>query len=157
MLTANPRTWYSWDYTLVSDGVPVADIETSSWRETGHFTASGATYSMFRERLFWGVFLLETDGTVLARAKKPSAFGRRFVIDVGGAQWELKPRSAFSRSFRLLQGGVEVGRLSAIGFLSRRINVELSESLPLPIKAFVVWLIVLLWKRDSNAVVAGGT
>jgi len=155
MLTANPRHLFSWDYTLVNDGVPIAELDTSSWREKGRLSVSGTTYRMFRERLFSGAFLLESDGKVLARAEKPGAFTRRIVIDVEGAQLELKPRSIFSRSFQLLQGGVVVGSLSPSGLLSRRIDVELPERLPLPIRAFVVWLNVLLWKRDSNS--AGAT
>ena len=37
------------------------------------------------------------------------------------------------------------------GFLSRLMNVELPDDLPLPIRALVVWLTLLLWKRDSEA------
>jgi hypothetical protein len=34
-------------------------------------------------------------------------------------------------------------------------NIDLPENLPLPVRAFVIWLTVLLWKREAQA--AGGS
>jgi hypothetical protein len=72
-------------------------------------------------------------------------------LDFGGAQFELKPQSPFTRGFQLLKGKRIVGTLLPASFLTRKINVELPEDLPLQIRAFIVWLTVLLWKRDASA------
>lgn len=151
MLTAIPRHWFSWDFTLFDKGESLAEIGMSSWREKGRVTVSNTTYRVYREGFFTGAFVLESNGTVLARAEKPSAMTRKVVVHFGGSQFELKPRSGLSRKFQLLSGGAIVGTLSPAGFLSRRMNIELSEDLPLLIKVFVVWLTVLLWKRESEA------
>lgn len=151
MLTAIPRHWLSWDFTLVNEGKALAEIDTSSWREKGTLTVSNTVYRVYREGLFSGAFVLENNGTVLARAEKASALSRRLIIDVDGARFELRPRAMFSRGFQLLEGNEVVGTLSPGGFLGRRMKVELSESLPLPIRAFMVWLAVLLWRRDVSA------
>jgi hypothetical protein len=37
------------------------------------------------------------------------------------------------------------------GLLCRRMNIDLPEELPLPARAFIVWLTVILWKRDADA------
>ncbi len=151
MLTANPQSWFSWDFTLVKNGESLADIDLSSWREKGALTVASSTYRVYREGLCSGAFLLESNGTVVARAHKPSAWTRRLVLDFGGAQFELKPRSAFTRGFHLLKDERIVGTLLPASFLTRKINVELPEDLPLQIRAFIVWLTVMLWKRDASA------
>ena len=151
MLTANPQSWFSWDFTLAMNGESVADIDLSSWREKGALTVAKSTYRVYREGLCSGAFVLEFDGAVVARAHKPSAWTRRLVLDFGGAQFELKPRSAFTRGFQLLKGEQLVGTLLPANVLTRKINVELPEELPLQIRAFIVWLTVLLWKRDASA------
>lgn len=151
MLTANPHSWFSWDFTLAKNGESIANIDLSSWREKGALTVANATYRISREGLCSGAFLLESNGTVLARARKPSAWTRRLVLDFGGAKFELKPQSAFARGFQLLEDERIVGTLLPDSFLTRKFNVELPEDLPLQIRAFIVWLTVLLWKRDASA------
>jgi hypothetical protein len=151
MLTANPRSWLSWDFTLARGGDSLACIGLSSWREKGALTVGNSTYRAYREGLFSGAYVLESNGTVVARAHKPSAWTRRLVIEFDGAQYELKPHSAITRGFKLHKGERVVGTLSPASFLNRKINVELPEDLPLLIRAFVVWLTILLWKRDADA------
>jgi hypothetical protein len=150
MLTATPRNVFSSNFTLRSEDEPLAELNRSSLLEKGTIEVANTTYRVYREGLLSGAFVLETNGRVCARAEKPSAMTRRIVIDAEDIQLELRPRSTLSRSFQLLKGGVVVGTLSPSGFLSRRMNVELSETLSLPVKAFVVWLTVLLWNRDDS-------
>jgi hypothetical protein len=151
MLTATPRSWYSWDFTLAKNGTTLADIDLSSWREKGTLTVANSSCRVYREGLLSGAFVLESRGTVVARAHKPSAWTRRLLIEFGGAQFELKPESSFTRGFKLLKDERIVGTLSPASFLNRRINVELPEDLPLQLRAFVVWLTVLLWRREAAA------
>jgi hypothetical protein len=151
MLTANPRSWLSWDFTLAKDGNSLADIDLSSWREKGNLVVGNTAYRVYREGICSGAFVLESNGAVVARAYKPSAWTRRLVIEVGGVQFELKPQSAFTRSFRLLKGEKTIGTLSAASMWNRQMHVELPEDIPLLTRAFVVWLAVLLWRRDAAA------
>jgi hypothetical protein len=57
----------------------------------------------------------------------------------------------FTRTFELHAGSTVVGSLSAKGVFSRGMNVDLPETLPLPVRVFVMWLTVILWKRDAAA------
>jgi hypothetical protein len=151
MLTAIPHHWFSWDFSLLDKGEPLAEIDMSSWREKGSLRVSDSSYLVYRERVLSGDFLLEANGTVIARAKKASAMTRRLLLTVADSQFELKPRSALTRKFDLLSNGVIVGTLAPHGFLNRRMSVDLPEDLPLPIRSFVVWLTLLMWKRESEA------
>jgi hypothetical protein len=151
MLTAKPQSWLNWDFTLVRNGESLADIDLSFWREKGGFTVADTSYRTYREGLLSGAFILEANGAVVARAHKPSAWTRRLVIDFDGTELELRPQSAFGRGFQLVRNGRAIGSLVPQGFLSRRISIELPDDLPLPIRTFLVWLVVMLWRRDANA------
>jgi len=151
MLTAVPRHWHSWGFSLTEGGKSVADIDISSWREKGQLTISNVPYRVYRRSPFRGTFILESKGTVIARARKSNFFSRRMTIEYGKVKYELKPASIFSRRFHLISGKAVVGRLSPNRWFSRRMNIHLSENLPLPVSTFVVWLTLLMWKRDCNA------
>jgi hypothetical protein len=150
MLTAIPRSWFSWDFALTDGNTPLGDIDFSAWREKGVLTIAGAPYRVYREAVL-GPYVLESAGHVVARAVKPSAFSRRLIIGHGRAEYELEPASFFSRGFQLVAGDDIIGTLSASGFLTRRMNIDLPESLPLPVRAFVAWLVIMLWRRDAHA------
>lgn len=151
MITVIPRHWFTWDFALFQDGTKLAEARTSAWRERGTLAVGGAVFRVQRERIFSGAFQLEKDGTVIARAWKPSAFTRRLVIDAGGIPFELRPRNPFSRSFGLFEGERRIGTLSAAGIFSRRMHVNVPERVSLPLSSFMVWLTFVLWMRDSNA------
>jgi len=155
MLTAIPKHWFSWDFTVQEGSRDVAKIDVSWWREKGTLTVQGKDYHVYREGVMSGLFVLESAGAVLARAEKPSAFRRMFVIEHAGRQYTLQAKSAFRRAFVLLQGSQEVGWITPQGVFSRKSTVDLPESLPTPVKVFILWLTVILWKREADAAASG--
>lgn len=155
MLTATPRNCFSWNYAVSHDEDHLADIDISWWRERGTLTVDGRDYGVYRERPLSGRFVLESNGEVVASAVKPSAFTRRLIIEHAGMQYELRPQGLFSRTFELHSGPGIVGSLSAKGIFSRRMIVDLPEALPLAVRVFLMWLTVILWKRDAEASSAG--
>jgi hypothetical protein len=146
MLEAIPRHWYSWHYDLMEGVTHLAEVRVSSWRDAGQLTVGQNTFRVYRQGLFKGAFLLESDASILAQAEKPSAFGRSLDIQHQGRHYILKTVSVFGRKLVLLDGSVEIGSRTIFG---RRATVNLPEDLPAPLKAFIVWLAVLLWKRDA--------
>ena len=121
------------------------------FREEGLLTVSGVPYRAYREAWMRGPFLLETAGTVLARAEKPSALQRRLLVEFEGRRFTLQPRSLVSRDFILLDDGAEAGRIVPEGLLTRRAQAHLPEAMPLPVKVFLMWLVILLWKRAADS------
>lgn len=154
MLTATPKRWFSWDFTVQEGSNPVAKLDLSLWREKGTITVQGKDYRVYREGWMSGYYYLENAGAVLARAEKPSAFRRTLVIEHAGRAYTLQARSPFGRTFVLLQGGGEVGRIRPLGLFTRRAEVDLPESLPLAVRVFALWLVVILWKRESDSAAA---
>jgi hypothetical protein len=158
MLQATPCGWFSWNF-VVSDGEkPVADIRLAVLREAGELVVEGLTYRVNREGIMSGAFVLQKSDRELARAEKPSAFQRSFLVTQEGRSYTLGAESAFRRKFVLKENGQLVGSVHPFNTFSRRCAVDLPAEIPLPVRVFMVWLVIILWKRDSDgaAVVATG-
>jgi hypothetical protein len=153
MLSAAPKKWYSWDFTLrEADGRHLGDLALSSWRERGRVSVAGADFTVRRDGCL-GPFLLSQDGSVRGQARK--SFRKRFEIEMDGDHYTLQARSAWSRTCVLRQGGEELGTISPVTWYGRKARVDLRDDLPPLLKSFVVWLTLLLWKRDADAASAG--
>lgn len=150
MLQIVPTHWYSWNVRLTDRSRPVADITTSWWREKGLLTVDGTAYRAYRESLF-GAFLLEHAGSVLARAERSGFLRRDVVIHSAGWEYTLRPRSIFRHSFILEQGSREVGTITPHSIFGRKATADLPEDLPLPVRAFIIWLTVLSWRREQQS------
>ena len=151
MLRAIPKRWFSWDFAVVQGSQPLADVDMSCWREKGVLTIQGKNHRVYREALLSGDFVLESPESVVARATKSSALRRSFFITHDGKQYTLRARSIFGRAFLLLDGDREVGSLAPEGLCTRRAAIDLPEDLPLPVKVFIIWLAIILWKRDADS------
>jgi hypothetical protein len=140
----------SWDFSVLRDGAPVAEIDVAWFRENGTLTVEGVTYPVYREHLMSGAFILESNGTPLARAVKPSALFRCFTIEHAGQTYTLQAETAVLRKFVLLENDREVGSITPEGPIIRNSKVDLPEHLPLPVQVFLIWLTVILWKRAAT-------
>jgi hypothetical protein len=156
MLDATPRGLFSWGFTVRQDGDTIADIDPSWLGERAEIRAGGQTYAAYRESLLAGTFVLQSGGRALARARKASAFLRAFAIDLSGRPLELKATSVWRREFVLFEGGVPVGRISPVGWFGRRAVIDLPPDVPLPAQLFLLWLVLVLWRRAAAAEAAGG-
>jgi hypothetical protein len=94
-------------------------------------------------------FILQHAGSVLARATKPSAFHRSFVIKYKEKDYTLRAKS-FNRTFVLFDGSTQVGSLAPESCWTRRANATLPDDWPLPVKSFAMWLAIVHWKRDAG-------
>jgi len=95
--------WLSWDFSVLQNGSPIAEIDISSWREKGVLIVGGSSYNVYREGMMSGQFILELNGIQLASAEKPSALYRSFTVQHGGKTYTLKAAAALRRTFLLLR------------------------------------------------------
>jgi hypothetical protein len=154
ILQAVPTHWFSWNFTVTQGSEVLANIDVSWWRERGVLTIDGKRYRVYREGLASGDFVLESPEIIVARATKPSAFRRAFIVEHSGRQYTLRANWPSRRAFRLLDGETEIGSISPEGFLTRRAAVVMPQDMPLLVQVFVVWLAIILWKRDANTAAA---
>ena len=156
MLQLEPTRLFGWAFTVAEDGRPLGTIDITAWRERGTVTAAGQTFAIVRKGFVSSDFRLEAGGTFVATASKPSVFRREFAIAFSGRTLRLRPRSAWGRALALEEGEREVGEVAPRRIWSRRATATLPDTLPLSVRLFVLWLAVLVWKRDDDASAATG-
>jgi hypothetical protein len=149
-MTMVPRRWYSWDFTVMSGDRTVASLDFSSWRERAEIVIGDVTYHVFREGVCSGDFKLERAGNELARASKPSAFRHTLIVHYNGRDYTLRKESLWRRTFVLMDGERAIGVISPESPWTRRSKTDLPAEWPAPVKAFVIWLVIMLWKRDAS-------
>jgi len=150
MLEAIPLNWFSCDFLLKDQEETIANIDISLWREKGVITIDHEEYRVNREGILSSAFILWRDNEIFARAEKPNALSRQIVIEHGELKFTLRPRHVLSRSFMLIGEKGIIGNLSPKRLLSRRMKINFSDTVPIPIKMFVIWLTIILWRRDAD-------
>ncbi len=147
-INAIPQNWFSWNYKVLEQGSPVADLDLAWVREAGTFRLQGRTYKIYREKFLSRTFVLEEDVAILARASRPNIFLRSFTVDYQGIQLTVKAHSIFGRTFVLQQGSQVLGSIYPEHWFTRKAAVELPDTLPLAVRIFMVWLVLILWRRQ---------
>jgi len=152
-LEAKPKAWWSWTFRVVDDGKEIAEISFACMREAGTLQLADSTYRFYRQGAFRGQFILERNGHVIAYAEKPSALVRSFNVYYGAKIYTLEAESIFRRKFVLREAGSEIGSIAPQRACYRDARIDLPETLLLPVRLFMLWLTLLLWKRDADSAV----
>ncbi len=150
MLYLFPRRWYSWDFKVFEDDRPIAVIDRSWFREEGALVLEEAAYRVYRLGMASGAFILEKDGFMVAEANKPHIYRNLFEIEYEGRTFTLRPRW-LRRRFDLYEGEARVGSIAPLNPFTRKATADLPGDLPLAVRVFILWLVLLLWKRAADA------
>lgn len=150
MLKAVPCSWFSWNFTVFNDGEAVARIDSAWMREAGKLIVNGSDYRVYREGLLTGAFVLEKDGEVISRAVKPDILFRTYKVEACGSIYTIEAESPFGRKFLLKRDDQTLGSVQPENAFSRRAEINLPGDLDLAVRIFMAWLILILWKRDSE-------
>ncbi len=152
MLRAEPKGFFSWKFTIFDEGNRnIAEIDIRWVREAGEVRLDGREYRIYREHLFGGAFVLEEDGKEVARAEKPSALFRSFVVRHNGKEYVLQAASPVVRTFVLSKNNHPIGTIKPEHALTRKALIDLPTDMALPVRIFVAWLVFVLWKRDKES------
>ena len=151
MLEAIPANFFATNFRLLQQNKLLGEVQTSGWKEKGRLELEEGTYELYREGRFSGDFLLERNGSVVARATKPSAFQYRFDLVLPDRTLMLRKLSIWSRRFGVFDGDKQIGSVYPVGLFSRRSNIDLPGDWPVATRAFVFWLVILMWRRQQQA------
>ena len=153
LLRAHPTRFFSWNYQVwdESDLASRLELELGAFREGGRVLVDGEEFIVRKEGVLGSHFILETDTGVLAEAVKPSAIRREFRIRMADRTFTLKAAGALSRKYVLIDGSRELGTISPSGFFGRTATVDLPEDMPMPLRLFLLFLVLLSWKRAAAA------
>jgi hypothetical protein len=152
-MRAKPKNLFSFDFEVSEKGRLLCLLDHSYWRECASFSLAGRTHTLGRER-GWGAFWVREGGArgeVLCRATKVSVFRRRFSLRIDREEFVLEPRSLFGYGYVLRSRGQVVGSIQRVRFLSREMAVDLPEELPVAIRVFLLWLVLLMKRRARRS------
>ncbi len=150
-----PQKWYSWHFKVMDGETEVAVINMSHWRERGTLQIKGVALKVYRKGWLKGTYALTVDGIELARAEKPGIFRRTILIHHAQNHYTLTAVSVFRRKMLLMQGDKVIGTLAPRGAFSRRMVAKLPDTLSEPLRVFVIWLTLILWKREYDGSTGG--
>jgi hypothetical protein len=150
-MTLVPKRWYSWDFSVTSGDRTLAVLDVSAWCERAEIVIGDVTHRVFREGAMSGDFVIARGDHELARAAKPSVFRNTFVVHYDGTDYTLRKASVWRRAFVLLEGERQIGSIAPESLWTRRAAADLPPDWPMPIRAFLIWLAVVLWKREAAA------
>lgn len=151
MLSLEPKNWFSWDFRVLDGDEELALIDYRWFRERASFSIGGRDFDVRRTSVVHGTFVLEHSGVVLAEASKPSTFRRTFEITAGEQQYRLVASTVFGRAFDLWHAGAAIGRISPKSPWGRAATADLPAALPREMQVFVIFLVLVLWKRAASA------
>jgi hypothetical protein len=148
MLKTIPVDWFSWNCHVVKDQIPIANLGFSVWGEAGELQIQDQLYKVFREDN--GNFFLANQETCIAFAEKPNPLFRQFFIRHADTRYELQALSAKGRQFIVQEYGQIVGSIYPAHGWSKRAIADLPDAIPLPLRLFMIWLVLTLWKRQQQ-------
>ena len=144
-----PMRWFSADINVLQDGVLLAELRFSRWRENGSIRSGGSIYSIRKDGIFSNRFLLEENGRFFCCATMKSFWRRTVALDYEGVHYALKS-AGWGRRVDIFREGLETGTVYGSGFFGRGARAEIGERIPLVMQTFLLWLTVLGWNRDAN-------
>lgn len=144
-------------YRIDRDGAQVGEIESTRLWEGATITLDGTRYIAGREGRMTGAFYVETNGSRLASADKPSARKSLFTVHAGGRTLTLKKASMFSRAYIVTEGAVQIASIAPIGWFWGRCNAVFPDDLEPGVQAFLIWLVIVMTRRAmvQSAAVGG--
>lgn len=149
MLVATPRGIFNWNFVVSRNGAFVGEIEVARIRERGEIRIGNETYSVERTSLLEGTFVLRQGDRMLASAKKLS-LRRHLELAVDGRVLQIKG-VLFKRVHRVLEQDRVIGCVAPARLFRREARIDLPNSLSLPVQFFVLWLVLIMWRRDAHA------
>lgn len=161
MILAAPTSLFRQTFELSDpdgSGAPFGEIALRLFNG-GRLTVGDAEFDLEARDLFKTTTALVQDGATLAVARRPSLFSRRTEVTVSaeavgleaGIVLELVPEGWLGRRWTVLADGLDTGSARWNGSARLTLRADLSDALPLAVQAFVVAVMVIQRRRDTNS------
>ena len=152
MLIAESTNWLGSRYAVREDGEPLTELSLRNLREGGDCTLGGVPYTLRREGAAGDFVMQEPGGVEAARARKPSAFKRRFELRYPAGTLRVESASGWGKSYRVLGAdGGQIGEVRRRSLWRRQVDAALPDEVPRHVQVFVLFLVLLMLRRDEAA------
>jgi hypothetical protein len=149
MLIAAPTNWPWSNYLVEEDGSIVAEIEGAMWREQAAATVGKQTFAFYREGIFTANYVMQRGGQIAANAQKPGVLNARLDVTWGDRSVTVRKNSIWTQTFAVTSDGSQIGIIRPAGVFKRRGIFDGASEIPLEIRVFVLWIVLMMWKRQN--------
>jgi hypothetical protein len=142
---------------VLRDGKVVAVLRASNWREAATVVVGDREWAFAKRKgELIGRWVTEPEDAVRLRARPASFWKSTWTADLEGRPVEVCSASMWKSGHLYLAGGQQVARSGSTGGWSPRPTMDADGSLPLHQQVFLLWLELVISRRNAAAV-AGGT
>jgi hypothetical protein len=150
---------------VLRDGSVVALLRASNWKEAATAVVGERVWVFAKTKgVLTGRWVTEPQDAVRLRAAQPSFWKSTWALDLEGRPVEMQNASLWKGTHRYVSGGTRVAESGTTGGWSPRPTLEADDALPLHQQVFLIWLELVLSRRNTAAIgaatsaaVIGGT
>jgi hypothetical protein len=146
MLEARKASVWKGRYAIRADGRHVAVWDESWWRAGGTFELDGRRYEV--RGTMWGSTyrMVGSDGAPIAVARRVGR--KRWTVEAAGRTYEFRRMSWWRQEQGLRSGDRYVGSVKRTSIWRGDAVADL-PGLPLPVRIFVLAVVLTMWDRSS--------
>lgn len=137
------------EYELESDGGPVTTV-TGARREGCEFTLDGGAYRVERDSR--KRFMLHGPGGRVATAERMTR--REWAVRAESGNVKLVKPSMWRSGWEVHQRGSARGTIRHEGLFSRSVAAQLPSDVPMPVRVFALYVVLVTYEREANAAAA---
>jgi hypothetical protein len=142
---------------VLRDGVVVARLKASNWKEqaTAHVGEREWVFAKHKRELTarWAA---DPEDSARLRARQTSWWKGTWTVELEGRALEVRSTSWWKGTHRYLLGGRAVAESGSTGGWSPRPTLTADDALPLDHQVFLLWLELVISRRNTNTAVAVG-
>ena len=145
---------------VLRDGLVVATLRASNWKEAATAVVGDREWVLAKSRgTLTGRWASEPEDAARLRARQTSFWKGTWEADLEGTTLRSEVVSRWKGGHRYLDGDRVVAETGTTGGWSPRPTLTADESLPLDHQVFLLWLGLVMSRRDqaaTTAAIAGG-
>ncbi len=149
MTEAVPRSWFSRTIDFFEGGQPIAVLEHAVLRSS-RIVVGEDVYTIRWRGVLRRSYVLEGETRLLAEATA-TLIPPRCEVMAGDRNLTLRGVGLARRTFRVFHGDLEIGTIRRRSLFRRDVAVDLPDSLPVPIRVFLAFLVYRFWRRRARA------
>ena len=140
------------------DGSVVATLRASDWKEAATAVVGDREWAFSKRKgELLARWAAEPEDTARLRARQTSMWKGTWTADLEGTPVEVETLSYWKGTHRFVSGGRQVAESGTTGGWSPRPTLSPAEGLPLDHQVFLLWLLLVISRRNTAAVTAATT
>ncbi|NEK59494.1 hypothetical protein GCU56_16680 [Geodermatophilus sabuli] len=143
---------------VLRDGAVVAVLRASSWKEAATAVVGDREWVLAkRKRALTGRWASEPEDAVRLSARQTSFWKGTWEVDLAGTLLHAEVVSRWKGGYRYLDGKRVVAETGTTGGWSPRPTLTADDALSLDHQVFLLWLALVMSRRDEAATTAAVT